>query len=226
IDLWEKGITRYVVNSSIPEGLDEKYQELAYLVTRLARAWLEDKPVRQIETSFYGKLDQFANWMIAPVVSALDPSFDIQSEYNEAISYLKEKGIDYTVRPADNAKKYGESITIDIFCGADSLERISIRGTVTESSIMVSRIADFHKLYFDPKGHNLFFTYEDRPGVLALITSVLGKEGINIDDVRAPHNDTQEKSLAILKVDKPVGGEIVKKIVKQIKAQNGFYVNL
>ncbi|MBN2145100.1 MAG: phosphoglycerate dehydrogenase, partial [Candidatus Aureabacteria bacterium] len=29
IDLWEKGITRYVVNSSIPEGLDEKYQELA-----------------------------------------------------------------------------------------------------------------------------------------------------------------------------------------------------
>ena len=226
IDLWEKGITRYIVNSIVPAELDEKYQELTYHMTRLARAWIGNKPVRQVETSFYGKLEPFAQWMVSPIVSAVDPSFDIQSDPGEALSHLKEKGIDYILRKADNAKKYGESVTIELFCGNEKLDRISIRGTVTEGAMMISRIDDFNKLYFDPTGNNLFFKYMDRPAVLGKITSILGKASINIHDVRAPHNDKGDKSLAILKVDKPVDQNVVSEISKAIEAENAFYVNL
>lgn len=226
IDLWEKGITRYIVNALIPAELDEKYQELVYHMTRLARAWLGNKPVRQIETSFYGKLEPFAKWMVSPIVSAIDPAFDIQSDNAQALSHLKEKGIDYTLRKADNAKKYGESVTIDLFCGTNNLDRISIRGTVTEGALMISRIEDFHKLYFGPKGHNLFFAYKDRPAVLGKITSVLGQNNINIHDVRAPHNKAQDRSLAILKVDKNVTQNVIDEIAKAIGAENAFYVEL
>ncbi|EKD28090.1 MAG: hypothetical protein ACD_79C00435G0002 [uncultured bacterium] len=225
-DLWEKGITRYIVNGRIPDALDEKYQELCHIMTKLARAWLGNKPVRQIESSFYGELKNFSEWMITPIVSGLDSSFDILSDAAEALNFLKEKGIDYTVRKADDSKKYGESITIDMFSGQDNLERISVRGTVTEDSLMISRIADFNKLYFDPKGHNLFFTYTDRPAVLGKITSVLGKANINIHDIRAPHNETRDKSLAIVKIDKPVSEAVVKEISNEIKAIVGFYQDI
>ena len=226
IDLWEKGITRYVVNSIIPDGLDEKYQELAYYMTVLAKSWLQNKPVRQIEASYYGGLDQYGEWMVPPIVAALEPSFDINSEKNEAIAHLKEKGVDYICREADNSKKYGKSITIDLFCGQHQLDRLSIRGTVVEDSLMISRIADFHKLYCDPQGHHLFFTYIDRPAVLGKITSILGMSNINIHDIRAPHNETKTKSLAIIKIDKQVSDEVVKSIAFDINAETGFYVNL
>jgi D-3-phosphoglycerate dehydrogenase len=226
IDLWEKGITRYIVNLRIPPELDEKYQELVYHITRLARAWLGGKPVRQIEASFYGKLEPFSKWMLSPIVSALDPDFDFHSGEEDALAQLAQKGIDYTVRKPDNAKNYGESITLDLFCGSERLDRVSVRGTVTEGAFMISRIQDFHKLYFDPLGHALFFTYIDRPAVLGNITSVLGKHSINIHDVRAPHNSTQDLSMAVLKVDKPVSDEIVSEIREKIQAEIGFYVNL
>ena len=226
VDLWGKGITRFVVNATIPAGLDEKYQELVHVMTRLARAWLGGNPVRQIETSFYGKLEPFAQWMISPVVSALDPAFDVSANHNEALGYLKAKGIELQVRTPDNAKKYGESVTLDLFSGSTRLERVSLRGTLTEGAIMISRIADFNKLYFDPKGDNLFFTYEDRPAVLGKITSVLGQAGINIHDIRAPHNENKDRSLAVIKVDKAVEKTVVDRITAEIKAENGFYVNL
>ena len=91
---------------------------------------------------------------------------------------------------------------------------------------MISRIEDFNKLYFDPTGHNLFFAYKDRPAVLGKITSALGQSNINIHDVRAPHNNTQDKSLAILKVDKAVSNDVVDGIAKTIGSEVAFYVEL
>jgi D-3-phosphoglycerate dehydrogenase len=226
VDLWEKGITRFVVNAAVPAELDEKYQELLHIMTRLARAWLGGNTLRQIEVSFYGKLEPFFQWMISPIVSALDPTFDISSNHQEALNYLKAKGIEFQVRTPDNAKKYGESITLDLFCGFTHLERVSLRGTLTEGAIMISRVADFDKLYFDPQGDNLFFTYEDRPAVLGKITSILGQAGINIHDIRAPHNKNKDRSLSVIKVDKAVDKAVVDRISTEIKAENGFYVKL
>ena len=45
--------------------------------------------------------------------------------------------------------------------------RASVRGTVEEGNMLVARINDFDKLYFEPVGNWVVFTYEDRPGVPA-----------------------------------------------------------
>ena len=221
IDFDEKGVTSYIVNRDIPEGLDETYADLAFTITRLARTMIgTGTRLSKIETSFYGELLPFASWLIVPVVCAIREKFDRSLNEKFVISYLHEKGIEYVTRDPDEAKGYGNSITVDLMASIDedNLRRISVRGTVTEGRLMISRIGHFDGLYFEPRGHVALFTYRDRPGVLSQIAGAMAEAGINIDDVRNPHDDTGERSIAILKVNQPVPADTLARIAEKIEA--------
>lgn len=221
IDFDGKGVTSYIVNRDIPEGLDEAYADLAYTITTLTRAMIgTDTKLNSIEASFYGELQQFSNWLAVPVVCALSEEFDRSMDEKAAIAYLGDMGIEYTSRKTDESKGYGNSITIDLMANIDkdNLRRISVRGTVAEGVLMISRIGHFDKLYFEPKGHIALFTYNDRPGVLSEIAGAMAKAGINIDDVRNPHDQSGKRSIAILKVSRPVPEEVLSKIAEKIEA--------
>jgi D-3-phosphoglycerate dehydrogenase len=227
IEFDEKGITSYVVNRDIPEGLDRAYCDLAFTLTRLCRLVVgRDTKLKQVESSFYGQLKPFAPWLLVPVTAALSDEFDRSSDAKAAHQYLKDMGVGYRDRETDENKGYGNSITVDLMGSveADALRHASVRGTVTEGLLMISRINDFHKLYFEPKGHCVFFIYKDRPGVLGQIGAALAKAGINIDDVRNPHDSKQEKSIAILKINKAVPEDIIRRIADGIGASSAFHI--
>ncbi len=229
IEYDDMGITSFVVNRDIPAGLDEEYGELAYTLARLCRSMVGlDHHVKQIETSFYGTLKPYAQWLLLPMVAALNKDFDRSMDYAAALEYLKEMGIDYRDRKTDPTKGYENSITVDFTAhtGADQLFTASVRGTVAEGNLMISRISDFDKLYFEPKGHTVIFTYEDRPGVLGRIAAALAAENINIDDVRNPHNSKGTQSLALLKINQPASPELVRRVADEIQAHTGFYIGL
>ncbi len=229
IEFDEKGITSYIVNRDIPEGLDAAYGELAFLLTKLCRRVVGmDTKLKQVETSFYGKLKPFADWLMVPVTAALSDAFDRSSDAKAARAFLKDMGVKCSNRETDEKKGYGNSITVDLIGGVDAgvLHSASVRGTVTEGMIMISRINDFHKLYFEPKGHTVVFVYKDRPGILGRIGGALAKAGVNIDDIRNPHDSKGEKSIAILKVNKAVGDDVIQAVAKDIEALNAFYAEL
>lgn len=222
VDFDEKGITSYIVNRDIPEGLDEAYGDLAYTLTALARGLLGGgSRLKLLETSVYGSLAQYAEWLVVPMVTALNSDFDRSLDHRAALTVLKENGIDYSNREVDNRKGYGDSITVDLTAetGKDTLHSVSVRGTVTEGHLMVSRINDFEKLYFDPKGHTLILSFEDRPGVLGTIAAAVADAGINIDDVRNPHDPSGKNSIAVIKVSQPVPAATVDHIASQIQAR-------
>ncbi len=228
IEFDEKGISSYVVNRDIPAGLDEAFGELAYLLARLCRQLVgRDAKLKLIESSFYGSLKPFANWLLVPVVSALSDEFDRASDYKAAMNYLHERGIDYDNREPDDRKGYENSITLDLTASVDNnmLRRASVRGTVTEGVLMISRINDFKSLYFEPKGHTAVFIYDDRPGILGRIGATLAAADINIDDVRNPHDSKSEKSIAIIKVNQKVSKEIMDNIAADIRAQTWFSID-
>jgi D-3-phosphoglycerate dehydrogenase / 2-oxoglutarate reductase len=226
IGYFERGISSHVVNKAVPDGLDPQYQELSFVIGRMARNYLgtEQSP-HEIQCSFYGKLDGFSKWLIPSLVAGISNNKGISEEGNADV-YLTEKGISLKLRTTDESKNYGDSITVDLIQGSDKLSRVSVRGTLTEGNVIISRIDDFDKLYFEPTGHSVIFTYEDRPGVLAQITQAIASEGINIDDIRSPHNDKGNKSIAVLKVNKAVGNDIIEKIVKQLKCEVGFHLHI
>ncbi len=218
IDYAERGVTRFVVNKSVPDGLDEAYQHLAYEITAVARALLgKDASIHQVEASFYGGLDKYADWLLPPVVAGISAEFDGFQDPEEARAYLAQKGIAFDVRSADDSKGYGKSVTIDLLEGGRRPRRISIRGTIAEGAIVISRINDFDRLYFRPEGHSLIAEYPDRPGVLAQITGACAKENINIEDIRAPQSPSGDRALAVLKLNQAAPDTVVEEIRTQIE---------
>ncbi|HOK04796.1 MAG TPA: NAD(P)-dependent oxidoreductase [Victivallales bacterium] len=226
IAYFEKGIDTFVVNKGLPDDLDPKYQELAFILAKVARAYLgENIQPHQIETSFYGNLGKFAKWLLPPIVASFQPDFESYPDASDAESFLKEKGIVYKNREIDERKNYGESMTIDLFEGSKVISKVSIRGTIAEGNLMISRINDFDKLYLEPIGYNLFAEYSDKPGVLGKIASILGQNNINIIDIRAPQNVEKNYALAVVKTNIPVPSELLAKIAKEIEAKKVFVFN-
>ncbi|MBM4321133.1 MAG: ACT domain-containing protein [Deltaproteobacteria bacterium] len=209
------GVTTYVVNRALPVGLDARYQVLAYYLTRVARGFLGPgvQPQR-IEASYYGQLRQHEDYLLASVVLGLSADFDPLFDHQQATAYLAEKGIAYLSRQVDDSKGYGNSITIDLMeSSRRTSNQCSVRGTVAEGVPMVSRINDFERLYFEPTGHSVLVVYCDQPGMLATITQVMASHGINIDDIRSPHDPRTGDSLAALKVNKPVPDAALERIL-------------
>ena len=229
VDLDIKGVTSFIVNRDIPDGLDGRYCELANTIARLARCLVgKNTSLKLIETSFYGDLHPFSEWLLVPILAGLSEDFDRLMETAAAKKYLEEMGIEHVNRKVDPLKRYGNSITVDLTTVLDSnsLRRVSIRGTLTEGIQMVARINEFNKLYFEPAGHTVIFLYDDRPGVLGAIGQALAAAGINIEDVRDPHDPKTNRSLAILKVNKKPPEEVVLGISAEIKALSAFSVTL
>jgi len=229
IDLDEKGVTSFIVNRDIPEGLDPAFCELANTMARLCRSMLgRTTPLKSIETSIYGSLAPFAEWLLVPIVAGIWEEFDRSLDAAAARKFLEEMGIDYVNRKVDPAKRFDNSLTVDLTGELDpgNLRRVSVRGTVAEGIQMIARIDEFDKLYFEPRGDLVMFLYDDRPGVLGAIGKSLAAAGINIEDVRNPHDARTNRSLAIMKLNRRPPEPLVQSISAEIRAISAFSFSL
>ena len=227
IAYFEQGVTNCVVNKALPDGLDAGYQKLAYALTALTRAYLGDtnNPTR-IETSFYGNLANYAKWLMPPVVAAIAKDFAVEQGPKDAEQFLTEAGVELVNRMVDNSKNYGESMTIDLFVGnGDTIVKAGARGTIAENTVMISRLDNFDKLYFDPAGHHLFVEYADEPGVIGRIAGILGEKNINIIDLRAPQNVKLGRSLSVITTNVEVPEMLIDRIREAVNATKAFGFN-
>ena len=225
IDLDEKADMSCIVNRDIPEGLERAYCELAYNIASLARQISGTQtPIKMLETSFYGDLAPFGKWLTVSILSGIWHDFDRYNDYKAAVKFLKEMGIELVNRETDQEKGYGSAITIDLKVEQSdkSIKSYSVRGTVTEGVQTVSRIDEFDRLYFEPSGATFFSLYDDRPGVIATISRKLADAGVNIEDMRNPHNAKTHRSLAIIKLDQPISQDLLNDIKADIKAHSAL----
>ncbi len=221
IAYFEQGINNAVVNKGVPDGLDARFQSLAYILTSVARAYLgQGGQPAEIELSLYGSLHPYGQWMLAPIAAGISNEFDPYLDNTEAANFFETRGINVSEREVDDSKEYGDSMTIDLFQGGDVIRKVSIRGTLAEGNLMIARINAFDKLYLDVVGNNLFVEYGDQPGVLGKIAGILGENGINIVDVRAPQDLEKNRALATVKTNVPVPLELLSTISETVGALN------
>jgi len=227
MDFDDKGIMSYVVNRDIPLGLDEHFCDLAFTIGKLCRciATLPAKPIH-IESSIYGSLAPYADWLRTSIVAGICEDFDRTSSLEQTSAYLAERGLAFTNRPVDETKQFENSITVDLSAQLDDehTKRVSVRGTVEEGVLLISRINEFDKLYFEPVGPVVLFLYQDRPGVIGTIGRMLAEKGINIEDMRNPHDSKTDRSLAILKISQVVPENFLQTMKTEIAAIAAFSI--
>lgn len=206
-------------------GSHQEYQQLAGILANLARCALgKGKCFNKIEVSCYGNLHDSAEAFFPICVGVLADEGPIQNE-QEAQALLDRKGIMFRNREADITKKYDESITLDLL--EDETCLVSVRGTFTENKMMIARVNDFDNLYLAPHGCNIFFEYEDKPGVIAKLSGILSISEINIADIRAPQVKIGPvpRSLAAIKTDTEVPDELLTKMAGFVNAISAFKFN-
>ena len=204
-------------------GSHQEYQQLAEILADLARCALgENRSFNKIEVSFYGNLHDSAEAMFLPICAGVFSDAGPFQNKEDALNYLDGQGILFKNREVDESKKYGESITLDLWENETCL--FSVRGTFTEGKMMISRLNDFDNLYLAPHGWNSFFEYEDKPGVIAKLSGILSISGINIADIRAPQVKTGPfpRSLAAIKTDTEVSDELLNKMADFVNAISAF----
>ncbi len=230
IDLDVRGATAYIVNRDVPEGLDKAYCDLAFACARLTRAMAgRSAPIKMIETSFYGQLEPFADWLLPALISGIWEGGERLGDHKAALRFLKDHGIEYVNRAVDPDKGFQNSITLDLIVEEGShhrLKRTSVRGTVTESRLMIARINEFDRLYFEPSGQMLFCIYDDRPGVVAAVSRRLADLGVNIEDMRNPHDLRTNRSLLIFKLNQSVSPDFVATLGQEIDALSAIAISL
>jgi D-3-phosphoglycerate dehydrogenase len=225
VEFDEKGVTSYIVNRDIPEGLDEAYCVLANTLAKVCRLVLgKEANLKEVEMSCYGTLKPYSDWLLVPVVAALGSDDDCTADAKAAAKYLQARGIAYNSRKTDERKGFANSITVDLVGNVDAttMKKVSVRGTVAEGTVMISRINDFDKLYFEPTGHVVCFQYKDRPGVVGHVGAALGEAHLNIIDVRHSHHAPSDQSMAIFRVNKPAAEGLLATISGQIGATMSF----
>jgi len=67
-----------------------------------------------------------------------------------------------------------------------------------------------------PARHMSFFLYEDRPGVIGTVGSLLGRAGVNIASMEVGRTEAGGRALMGITVDSPIPAEVLAEISRTV----------
>jgi len=104
---------------------------------------------------------------------------------------------------------------------------VSVAGTLVgkRGGDRIVRVLDFD-VDMAPAKYMGFFLYEDRPGVIGKVGSVLGENQINIASMEVGRKSQGGLAVMGFTVDDPIADDVFKRIVEQIGAEHAHFVTL
>ena len=126
-----------------------------------------------------------------------------QVTFVNATRIAEELGVDVTLTKEAESPNHRSLVTLRaVYPDGDAL---TVSGTVTGIA-QVEKVVEVHGRSFDlrAEGVNLLLEYEDRPGVMGVVGTLLGKVGINIEAAQISQTSDGEDAVMILRVDRPV----------------------
>jgi D-3-phosphoglycerate dehydrogenase len=199
-----KGTVKNAVNvpavSSELMSILKPYASLTEKMGTLA-AQLTDNPVESIQISYEGRITEFnlAPLTTAAVKGVLTPILKDDVNFINAPVIAADRGIKIVETKTEKAEDFSSLIIISVK-SKDGTQSVS--GTIFGKNN--PRILSINDLFLEaiPEGHLLFIYNQDIPGAIGQITTLLGKEGINIDRMHVSQ-DQDKKQNAILLATNP-----------------------
>ena len=132
-----------------------------------------------------------------------------------------ERGVTYAETKTTTAGSYVNEIEIVGDEGA------TVSGTIVgaRDEERITGVFDF-AIDMPPGSFMCFLRYDDRPGVIGAIGTILGGEGINIADMRVGRRERGGEALMALTVDQPVPAGLLDKLAKGSGAKDARFIDL
>jgi len=135
----------------------------------------------------------------------------------------RDRGLVVEVRAdAEAASGYTNLITVTTQAGDG---RKIIAGTVFDGVPRIVRLRDLY-IEFIPEGHILVLAYEDRPGMVGRIGSILGRHNVNIASMHVGRRTRRGRAIVVLLLDDDVPTEVMEEVSKSVEADFARVIRL
>ncbi|MBB4904698.1 phosphoglycerate dehydrogenase [Actinophytocola algeriensis] len=134
-----------------------------------------------------------------------------QVTFVNATRIAEELGVDVTLSKVAESPNHRSLVTLRaVYPDGDTL---TVSGTISGIA-EVEKVVEVRGRSFDlrAEGVNLLLEYEDRPGVMGVVGTLLGKVGINIEAAQISQTSGGEDAVMILRVDRPVDPSVLESI--------------
>ena len=180
-----------------------------------------------MEVSVLGEIAEFEASVLA--ISALKGALETVVEedvtYVNAPNLAAARGITSTVKNDPHCEQFRSSIKLH--CGMSDGRSFDVEGTLVGIRKVEKIVSiDGFSLDLSPGSHMIFLRYVDKPGVIGMMGSALGKANVNIAGMQVSRREIGGMALMALTVDDHVSDQILEEVKKTTGADLARTVDL
>lgn len=172
---------------------------------------LIDKPIEKLEVAVFGKAAQVKIRPISAeaMIGLLAGQFSTPVNRVNVESIAKRQGITLIESQTEESEGYQSLIEITGHC-AD--KTVSLAGTLLGDQH--PRLVSINQFEIEvvPEGVLLITRHDDKPGVIAAISSILGASNINITRMQVSVADQQQAAMMVISVSNPLDEQLLKAV--------------
>jgi D-3-phosphoglycerate dehydrogenase len=134
----------------------------------------------------------------------------VEQDVNMVNASLVADGMGITVEEhkSTHAEGFSNMVTLTI---EGHGEKRTITGTLFEGSPRIVRLRDY-QVDFKPEEHMLMLAYQDRPGMIGKIGTIMGQHDINIASLHLGRREKRGEAMVILSLDSAVPAEVLEEV--------------
>jgi D-3-phosphoglycerate dehydrogenase len=212
-------LVEHAVN--IPAGDPAALQEMRpflSLAERIGRFSIQLDPenLERLEVVLGGQIGQRDPELLtrAVLVGLLDPITAGVVNLVNARIVAAERSLEVSVTAEEGGAGYANLLTVTTHTRQG---RKIIAGTVFDGTPRIVRLRDLH-IDFVPEGPILILSYEDRPGMVGKIGSVLGRHNINIASMHVGRREKRGRAIVVLLLDEELPSDVMAEVAGAVQA--------
>lgn len=217
-----------VVNLPVPAEVDDAVRPFMPLAEKLGKllTHLVEGHVEEIEVEYLGELAGYETGMLT--VAVLKGFFEkIVFEpvnYINAPLFAQERGIAVRKTKSEQSRDY---VNLIIVHGRRNSEEVEVGGTL----VGLSNYERFVHVYdydidLGPSKYMAFFRYDDVPGMIGKIGTILGDHDINIAHMQVGRRKIGGEAVMGINVDIPIPDEVMEEIRRTPGVREGRFIIL
>lgn len=180
--------------------------------------------INEIEIIYGGEVGELSSQEILTrtiIQGILSPYLKESITTVNAPIIAKERGISVTEGIRNDGKGYNSIIKVSAI---NENERFSVEGTILHDP----KILKVNNYWVDvkPEGHMFIAKYEDVPGTIGTIGTLLGQNDINIGIMQVGREIDSGKAIMILTLDQEIPNELIDELLKLDNVDEAVKVNL
>ena len=215
-DYLTKSTIRGALNfPQLDAGQLDRYKHFVDLVTRLANFIIQiaEGPMRGVSIRYSGEVcDMNLEYLTSTVIwKLLSPILGEEVNLINAIRIAKRRGIKLEETRVQVPENFTSQVEIEVRTEEGSWR---VSGTVFTDKLPRIVAVDGYDLDVVPRGHMIFLTNDDKPGVIGNIGTALGKCNVNVAGMHLGRETEGGTALALLLIDAAIDEETVDQIRK------------